>query len=624
MFDSLSHFRKEFPFFWTAEWRKWCSDSADERRQTECLSRQDQLAQAKIHHNKWKLGVIFLQGFNFLESCWKEGFNFVSHLFEKGFNSWCHILEKGFNSLSHFRKRGSILWVTLEIKGSTFGQRNEGSDAVTVRMNEGKKVLVATGSTGSRKDTSQQMETGRDAWKQQKLANPFGCRRHHSGQILTFWESRPLENSAWIESTLFFQYQEKCWTHDCASVDTTQVNISADVDVIHYDAEKKHRFRKNSILWVMFKKKRFNSVRFFFFLQKKKCVQFFESYWTKGFNLWVVFLKTGSILWVIKRAQFCESRKQGSTLWVTFEKKAQFFESHSRKVQFFESYSKGWVIFKKVQFCESHRKEKSVQYFESFKKGSILWVFFLKKRFNSLKHIFQKGDNSLSHVEKRWQFCDSYLKEEETILWDIFKKVFNPLIHIQFFEFFFLKKNLSHIQKKFYSLSRIQQKGSILWVILKKVWVMWKKSSILCVLYSVKSWFNSVCRIKKGILKNSILWVILKKVQFFDSFFLQKAYSQKKINSLSHIQEKRFNSLRHVQEKKVQFSASYSRTKGSILCVIFKNKRINSLRHIEEKKVQFFESYWKMGSILWVISRRVQFFESFLKKRCSILWVIFL
>ena len=35
------------------------------------------------------------------------------------------------------------------------GQRNQGSDAVTVRMNEGKKnVLVA-------KDTSQQMETGR-------------------------------------------------------------------------------------------------------------------------------------------------------------------------------------------------------------------------------------------------------------------------------------------------------------------------------------------------------------------------------------------------------------------------------------------------------------------------------
>ena len=43
-------------------------------------------------------------------------------------------------------------------------QRNEGSDAVTVRMNEGKKsVLLANGSTGSSKDTSQQMETGRDA-----------------------------------------------------------------------------------------------------------------------------------------------------------------------------------------------------------------------------------------------------------------------------------------------------------------------------------------------------------------------------------------------------------------------------------------------------------------------------
>ena len=51
-----SHFRnKEVPNFWTAEWRKWCSDSPDERRQKEWLSRQDQLAQAKVHHNIWKL-----------------------------------------------------------------------------------------------------------------------------------------------------------------------------------------------------------------------------------------------------------------------------------------------------------------------------------------------------------------------------------------------------------------------------------------------------------------------------------------------------------------------------------------------------------------------------------------
>ena len=344
-----------------------------------------------------------------------------------------------------------------------------------------KKVLVATGSTGSRKDTSQQMETGRDAWKQQKLANPFGCRRHHSGQILTFWESRPLENSAWTESTLFIQYQEKCWTHDCASVDTTQVNISADVDVIHYDAEKKHRFRKNSILWVMFKKK--GSILWGFFFTKK-CVQFFESYWTKGFNLWVVFLKTGSILWVIKRAQFCESRKQGSTLWVTFEKKLnslsripERFNSLSR-IQKVESYSKRFNsvshIEKKKAF-NTLRHSKKVQFFEFFfflKKKSILWNIFFKK-VTILWVMLKRDDNSVTHIwKKRKQFFETYLKKY-SILWFIFNSLS-----------FFKKKNLSHIQKKFYSLSRIQQKGSILWVILKKVWVMWKKSSILCVVFS--------------------------------------------------------------------------------------------------------------------------------------------
>ena len=569
------HFRKRCSILWVTLEKSFHSsgqrnDGSDavtvrmnEGKQSACRDRINWLEQRYITTNgNW-------------ESYFYKGSISLSHVEKKGSILWVIfskkgsilgvIWEKGFNSLSHFRKRGSILWVTLEIKGSTFGQRNEGSDAVTVRMNEGKKSACRDRINW----LTQRYITTNGNWSRrmkarQKLANPFGCRRHHSGQILTFWESKPLENSAWTESTLFIQFQEKCWTHDCASVDTTQVNISADVDVIHYDAEKKHRFRRkfNSLSHVQKKKK----VQFCepLFFSKKKSVQFFESWWTKGFNLWVVFLKTGSILWVIKRAQFCESRKQGSILWVTFEKKGsilwvafqkgsilwvvfkrlshiqkgsimwivftkrsvmwvvlkkrvqflkiifskkssilwvkkkkvEFFESchkeasnHTffKRVQFLESY---YFCLQKVQFCESHRKEKSVQFFESFKKGSILLVFFFfffkKKKGSILWNIFfkkvtilwvmlKRDDNSVTHIwKKRKQFFETYLKRY-SILWFIF----NSLTRVVF-----LKKNLSHIQKKFYSLSRIQQKGSILRVILKKVWVMWKKGSILCVVFS--------------------------------------------------------------------------------------------------------------------------------------------
>ena len=136
--------------------------------------------------------------------------------------------------------------------------------------------------------------------------------------------------------------------------------------------------------------------------------------------------------------------------------------------------------------------KKSVQFSESYwTKGFNLW----KKRFNSLKHIFQKGDNSLSHVEKRGQFCDY---QEETILWDILFRcsilwfILNSLSRVVFlqkkwvtfkkkvlfFESYSTKRlnSLSHTQKKrFNSLSHVEKmvqfyescskEGSILWVI---------------------------------------------------------------------------------------------------------------------------------------------------------------
>ena len=56
------------------------------------------------------------------------------------------------------------------------------------------------------------------------------------------------------------------------------------------------------------------------------------------------------------------------------------------------------------------------------------------------------------------------------------------------------------------------------------------------------------------------------------------------------------------KEKRVQFFASYSKKKGSILCVIFEEKGYYSLRHI-----------WKR-SILWVKQKRVQVFEKYIFK----------
>ena len=150
--------------------------------------------------------------------------------------------------------------------------------------------------------------------------------------------------------------------------------------------------------------------------------------------------------------------------------------------------------------------------------------------------------------------------------------------------------------------------------------------------------------------KGSILWVKFKKRRFKSlSNFLEGSILRVIIN-------KAFNSLRHIQRKRIQFFASYSKTKDSILCVAFKEKKgsilcvtfkirvqfcasfwrnkvislshgkkwvqlfwVNlkkSLRHIE--KIQFFESCKKSSSY----EREVQFFETFWEKqRVSILWV---
>ena len=97
--------------------------------------------------------------------------------------------------------------------------------------------------------------------------------------------------------------------------------------------------------------------------------------------------------------------------------------------------------------------------------------------------------------------------------------------------------------------------------------------------------------------------------------------------------------MRLIKRKRIQFFASYSKKKDSILCVIF-----HSLRHIQnkgsilcvilEKQGHFFESWKKVGSTLLsqfeknlcVILKKIYFFESCKRKlkwkRGSILWDI--
>ena len=208
-------------------------------------------------------------------------------------------------------------------------------------------------------------------------------------------------------------------------------------------------------------------------------------------KLWV--LKKSPFLWfnffskkfkylshVKKKVQFFESCEKGPSIWI--EKKEQFFESNwaKEKVQFFESYfqqkknqSFEWyprrVLFfnslsvfskkKKIQYLKSLSKiefcganfenraqllesyEKS-QFFESCSKRDQIFVSFFQKKVNPLGHI-KKGFNSSKHIENF-----HLLSHIEKVL---LKK------NVQFFE--------SNWKEGFHSVSRINRKGSILWVI---------------------------------------------------------------------------------------------------------------------------------------------------------------
>ena len=138
---------------------------------------------------------------------------------------------------------------------------------------------------------------------------------------------------------------------------------------------------KGSILWVIFNssshtEKKYNSLSHF-----------------KKFNS----SSLNSLRQKINSFSRCFSRRKSSILWVTFNKRVQFFESYSEKgsilgVTFKKKGSILWVIWKNIQFFRSNWNKKrfnslshidffqscwqKVQFFESYffwKKSSILW-----------------------------------------------------------------------------------------------------------------------------------------------------------------------------------------------------------------------------------------------------------
>ena len=196
----------------------------------------------------------------------------------------------------------------------------------------------------------------------------------------------------------------------------------------------------------------------------------------------------------------------------------------------------------------------------------------VKQRFDSLSRIQQ----NLCHSEKRTQFFESIKKSIH------FKKKSD----FRDSRFNSLSQKIMKIFQFFESSSK---KGSILWVMWKKVQFLWvmsfqkKKSSILWVI--------------KIILYN----LIFSENQFFESSFFQK---------------KKVISIRHIWKRKVK-SSSHLWKEGSILYVLWVIFFDKTILWVIITQKSFCESCSKKGSILWVIlKRRVQCFESY-----SIIWV---
>ena len=233
-------------------------------------------------------------------------------------------------------------------------------------------------------------------------------------------------------------------------------------------------------------------------------------------------------------------------------------------------------------------------------KSSILWVVFLTKtqkiqffdscsrNFNSLSHFFKKKKKfrSSSHAQKiqlfelrskKVQFFESYKKKVQFFESFFWKRV-------QFFDFFWKK---CHIKNGFDSLSHIQKKSSILWVMLQK-----EEGSILLV--TLKT-FNSLSYIQRRFNPLSHCWKKKKnkRVQFFESFFQTGSI----ISVSQHFCKKK--NLWVMLKKWVQFCKSCQKKGFNSVSYI---QKINSWSHFLLFFKTFFESFF--------FAKKVQFSES--------------
>ena len=130
--------------------------------------------------------------------------------------------------------------------------------------------------------------------------------------------------------------------------------------------------KKDSILWVKFKKRRFKSL----------------SNFSRRFNI-----KNKSSTLIekrfIKEAQLNESFTKSSILWVIVEKKQKGFNSLSHFSRQDQSFT--WV--------KNFVKKKPLGHVQ-------------KNGFNFYESCWKKGSISMSHVEKSVQFCELYSKKE--------------------------------------------------------------------------------------------------------------------------------------------------------------------------------------------------------------------
>ena len=459
------------------------------------FSRQDQSFLWVKIFVKQILWVMLKKWVQFCESC-KKGFNSVSCIRKKGFNSvsyiqkinsWSHFYFFSKHSVSHFfffAKKGSIQWVIIFEK---FRILSIILKKVQFCGSYSRKRFNSLRHIEKKFNSSSQVEKENNSLLQNK--------KFHSLRLF-FWHKVQFLWVILLEKVQFFETFLR-------------------------------KFGLNSLSHIL-------EIRFNFFCQSKKK---FNSLSHVGkqerFNSSRHIEKRGSLLWVKRRVQFCESFSlQEKFDWVILkkrfnslshiEKKKLNSEANKKKVQFFASHEKKvsilCVIFKEKGFNPLNQRkisslrniffQKNIQFFESFlSKKSILWVIFEKK--SSFPWV----------IWKKVQFWESYKKS--SILWVISeKKQLNPLSRIgefQFFESYSKKKNqcrkkvifkkvqfselywkkissVSRIRtKKFHFESHSEKKGSILWVI----FFFWK-NILFCLLFFQK---------KKG----SSLWVLEKK-----------------------------------------------------------------------------------------------------------------